>query len=726
MSRLFLFFKKNLYQKLLNPFALSLICLAFIIGMALYPYSRSGFYFDDIYNSNLNGTLIVIHQNLSQFLYNVINLWVVHRGRFFPTTLLTTYPFWSFSGDLRVYRILQISLVVVDIWLFWFIVKKLSNSYRFASLTIFCIPILLQVSNLFDGVTSFAPLYQSILFFVFISWICLFYYVSSDKHILILVLLSGISEFLALTTYEASICVIPGMIAISFCSAKNNIRQYRGIAVTLVVSSIYLILYSWFSYHKKSIYTGSEIFLSESNIRTFLVQFLSAFPLVLVKNGPSPSIVSNYLVTLIGFLLVFFLSFIFLAFYSQLHSTHLNYLGKDNSTETHQNNYIKSFLEFYRTEKSSAFVKRIMNEFIRFSWIKWVMEFRLLLIIAFSLSVIPAALISISKKYQYIDYGGAYSLVFIQIFGVALFFALFLDKLFLLVNKNNKYKTLLLIFSSIMYSFVFTQTANLNLERILSFNKDWSSKQRQQMEKIISKGFLNDLPPNHLILIQDPYPWEVGILPFTKLPIGACSAFFSQYSVRNIHCSTINSINGETLHTGMPGQIFLLRRQLINGNIERIVINNETFKIWAVRNKTGKRSTYKIDREHGKFCMVTRPELGGEGVRWEGQAGNRFAYVVNNGSLSFTNFSRIRSVIKTKLVMVSNKSQTIDVFVNRKKTSIKLMPNIPETIKIDLRNIYFLKKGIVFIRNERPVNRNMLIRSRNFNFKILDVYPSCG
>lgn len=725
MGRLFPFFKKNTYQKLLKPFALSLICLAIIIGMALYPYSRSGFYFDDIYNSNLNGTLIAIHQNLSQFLYNVINLWVVHRGRFFPTTLLTTYPFWSISGDLPVYRLLQISLVIVDIWLFWFLLKKLSHSYQFATLTIFCIPLLLQVSNLFDGVTSFAPLYQSILLFVFISWISLFYYVSSDKHILILVLLSGISEFLALTTYEASICVIPGMIAISFCSAKNNIRKYRGIAVTLVVSTIYFILYSWFSYHKESIYTGSEIFLSESNIRTFFVQFLSAFPLVLVKNGPSPSIVSNYLVTLVGFLLVFFLSFIFLAIYSRLHSTHLSYLGIDYSIEPHQNSLIKPFLGFYRTEKSSVLLKQLMNVFIRFAWVKWMMELRLLLIIAFSLSVIPAVLISISKKYQYIDYGGAYSLVFIQIFGIALFFALFLDKLFFLIN-NSRYKILVLLLLSIIYSFVFTQTANVNLERILSFNKDWSTNQRQQMEKIISKGFLNDLPSNHLILIQDPYPWEVGVLPFTKLPIGACSAFFSQYSVRNIHCSTVDSINDVTLHTGMPGQIFLLRRQLINGNIERIELNNETFKIWAVRNKMGKSSTYKIGREHGKFCMISNPELGGEGVRWEGQPGNRFAYVVNNGSLSFTNLSRKTSVIKTKIVVFSHKYQRIDVFVNSKKTSINLTPNIPNTIRIELRNIYFLKKGIVFIKNERLVNRNIRSRKRNFIFKILDVYPSCG
>ena len=158
---------------------------------------------------------------------------------------------------------------------------------------------------------------------------------------------------MCINVYEVAVLVIPGLIGISLYAAANAKRRYSSIVITLGVAFVYFALYIWFSLHKVSAYSGSEIGSIQLIPETFLAQFFSAFPLALLKNG-TPSLNDATQLMMLGSLLVIFV--VAIIFFAQ----NLN-LIRHNAIKTHPNKM-------------------------------------LLFVIAFSLAVVPAMVLSISIK----------------------------------------------------------------------------------------------------------------------------------------------------------------------------------------------------------------------------------------------------------------------------------------------------------------------------------------
>ena len=632
---------------------IALACLITIMGLALYPYTRSGFFFDDIYNSELNGVLAVLHLSLAQFISKMLDLWVVQTGRFFPTSIAIVYTFWTFAEDLQIYRILQLGLVIIDIGLFWLLLRKISGSLHLASLAAFFLPILLQFNPNLDGVTSFGPLNQGVLLFVLLSWLLTYRYVTSDKVLPLSLGLAAVFEMGALTFYEVGVLVIPGLIGISFYAAASAKRRYLSMAVTLCTAFIFFALYVWFSLHKAAAYPGSEIGSLQLIPRTFVAQFFSAFPLALLKNsGVSMFISGHFIGLLIGWLVVFTVAIVFF-------SQNLHFIGRDSTKIDSKN--------------------------------------KLLFIIIFSLAVVPAAILSLSKYHQEVQsYGNPQSVVFIQIFGVALFFSLATTWLMASVKSGTKKTTLILIFS-VSYALIFTMTSSLNFRRILDMNEVYL-KPRQKMEQMLHMGLLDDLPENNLLMIEDTFPWESGGLIFSNL--GACSGFFTHHAGRIVHCQTADSIiKGGVQLPDVAGHLFLMKR---DGDLGRVVVNNETMRTLAVQSPSEKPGTYTLAREKGSFSMSLMPVTEG-GVRaWEGVPSNRFAWAGTKGKIKFTNVSTNSNFIKSNVVLLSPNARTVHVIANGAERIIRLFPDKPQPVDIELTNLRFGESGIVSFESKEP------------------------
>jgi len=631
---------------------IALACLITMLGLALYPYTRSGFFFDDIYNSELNGVLTVLHLNLVQFILKMLDLWVVQTGRFFPTSIAIVYAFWAIAEDLKINRILQIFLVIVDIGLFWLFVKKISDSPQLASLAIFFLPILFQFNPNLDGVTSFAPLNQGVLLFVLLSWLLTYRYMILDKASPLSLGLAAVFEMGALTFYEVGVLVIPGLIGICYYATASAKRRYSGIIITLSTAVVFFALYVWFSWHKASSYPGSEIGSILLFPQTIAAQFFSAFPLALLKNGTPSMTDTSHLLMLVGLLAIFVIAIIFFA----------------------------QTLPVVRREATKIHSNKM-----------------LLLAISFSLAVVPAAVLSISKYHQQIQsYGNPQSVVFIQIFGVALLFALAMVWLMSRMQSGTKRMALVLAVS-LIYAFIFIQTASLNLERILKMNETYL-KPRQKMEQILAKGLLDNLPENHLLLLEGTYPWESGELIFSKL--GACSGFFTHHAGRIIHCQSADSmVKGEVQLPDIPGHLFLMRR---DEDLGRVVVNNETQRSRVVQSASGVVGTYTLSQEKGSFSMFLMPVTGG-GIRaWEGVPGNRFAWAGTKGTLKFTNVSTSSDAIKTNVVLLSPNARTVHVISNGGERIIRLFPNKPQSVDIELTDLRFGESGIVSFESNEP------------------------
>lgn len=535
-----------------------------VLGLSIYPYAHSGYYFDDIYNSELKGTLVALHENLFDFLRNILNMWVVQDGRLYPVGLVTNYTFWIFSDKIAIDRILQIILVLSDIILFGALVRKMSKSLDIGMMAVFFIPILLQVSNLFDGVTSFGGLYQVIPLFMLISLYSLVKYVSGEKYALFWLVIATISEFSALLSYEISVCLVPGMVAVNFFLAKDRARRLMGLAATFLTFFLYLVLYFWFFIHKTAGYDGSEFWLSKLTLKTFLAQFVSAFPFALIEIK-----ITDW--SLVG-LLFFVFFFCALIFFGSID-------GKRTS----------------RADNAGV---------------------RALLFLSFSLTFLPPLIISVSKKYEHlVTFGNSYSVVFIQIFGTALFFALLssnASRLSFLLGIAQKHKQAVLVFISLIYSALATVTVVSNYERILSYNKAWEVSQRREMEQLLSLGFLDEVSSgDSVVLIKDPYIWESGFLPpFGKEKKEVCEAFLSLYARRHINCVTVEAIakKENILPHVLPGHLYVLERDVRGGNIVQAILFSEKSRTIAVRHIDGKKSHYTFSHERGHFIV---PALGG-------------------------------------------------------------------------------------------------------------------
>jgi hypothetical protein len=584
------------------------------VVLLLYPYTLAGYFFDDIYNSVLNGYLIANNLTLREYAIGQIQLWI-DNGRLYPLAAITGMWSWHYFDTLLQARYYQISMAVLNIFIWYLLIRELLKSELIPLISILLLSCTIQFNPRWDGLTSFQSLNQLVFAFINFSALFLIYGINKfDKINIIFIVCSLFLSTCALLTYEIGIISIILNILILLTHGKNHSYYKKLIRYFLLILIVYISVYQYFSMKKTSVYDGIQFEIGLKVIYTFLNQIFSAFPLAFMANDimiVPPIDTRAFSWIFIIYFLAFFLVLL------GIRNLHISNPGSNRYK-----------INFYQI-KDHIFVSLIYL-------------------------IIPGLLISLSKRYQnIITYGDPYIVVYIQFYGVSLLLSIIITEV---VRYRNNYENIILF--SLIGAFIASITVNTNYERIKIKNKEFKDP-RVAIERLIEAGFMSNLQENAVLLVNSSAIWESeGVAPGNM-----CSSFFSQHLRKKINCTGVNnfSLNKFKIFDNY-NEIFYLQRK-VNGELISWELQGNGKYIYASYSLKLKLPVINIDSQ--KRLIVHQLSHGFYG--WENSTDGDFTWANGNSTINLLNLSSMIGLDNIKLSLISAVDQLLVISLNGKE-----------------------------------------------------------
>ena len=441
---------------------------------------------------------------------------------------------------------------------------------------------------------------------IFISY--MFFTISSSlfragkKKFLLLTL---VFEFLALSTYEVSVVIVPVEILICFLWREkleklNKLALVSTLLVALVYGGICLLLIAM----RSSSYNGINV-SHHPSVATFFNQFLSALPLSFFANKVLP--INIKFSIFIGLSLIYFIFFLlFNASHPKVALVDQQHLPKKNL---------------------------------------------LLIFIGILLASIPPFLLALSSRYQTIvSYGDPYIIVYFQYWGIALLLA---------VGANYLYTRFPSHIFIAAFFFLIAVISGLtiasNISRIELKNVDFLIP-RQELQTAVDMGFMDKVKSGDTLIVDSLLPWESG---------DSCDAFFSMTLGRKVNCifvagQLLNNSKSKDLSyiNTVPEKRFIFSRQRMNGNEEQIRLGSLE-GVWEIKKNT-------INFSSEALGLVLGPVLGAGFYGWEPAHKKEWAWSSGDSEISFYNYADSPIKIKLIIPMQSAINQTLSGYLNGK------------------------------------------------------------
>jgi len=246
---------------------------------SLNPILKSGYYFDDTYNSQTKAYLTYNNKSVIQFTKEISSGWISH-GRILPGVLYTYAPWVYLFNSLFNYKVFLIILHLVAVISFSFFIFQISGSKNIFLLSFLTIPIFFQFRRSPDVLTSFGFLVPIILLKLSLSLIFLKKYL--DKKKIIYFIISLIFFLLMLLMfYEIAYILFPIVIYLIYISSEKLPDKLRYSFPYIALSLFFIGLYFLISSQAKiSTYGGSTINVDPSLIiSSFTKQVSASLPL---------------------------------------------------------------------------------------------------------------------------------------------------------------------------------------------------------------------------------------------------------------------------------------------------------------------------------------------------------------------------------------------------------------------------------------------------------------
>lgn len=457
--------------------------LLFVIILMLLPLMNSGFFGDDAANSFIKGDLQYTHQNLAQGILGSIKSWL-YAGRLFPIASIIGYFLFTFASDLIVYKSLIIVSLIINILLFGYFIRIITNSTSLSFLSMLIMPIFFQFREYHDPIMSFNMLQQSIFLFIILSLISLIFYIKNDRKIYLFLSLS--MYLLSILTYEIALpfFMLHFLIIYIYHPNKNFTFILKNSAPFFLISLVCLLIPIIIQINLSiPIISGGEYITSSTrylgnvpnlNIKDFIITFVkqnvAAFPL----SYQIPKYLSRPPHNLDDVMGLFnTMSIIIAAIYFSLSVVILKYVHK----------------EILEKKISGLDVWRLS-------------------IIGLLVLILPSVLVSLSSRYQKeIYWGVGYLPVYISYFGVAM--VTICTILFILIkistyNKNIILVAFMLIAMIISITGALTYTNNGTV--IENLNHNWLYP-RLIIEDALNDGLFKFVPDDSILLVDSSNPW---------------------------------------------------------------------------------------------------------------------------------------------------------------------------------------------------------------------------
>lgn len=262
-----------------------LYSLLFIIILLLNLYSlkpilKSGFYFDDTYNSQTKAYLSYENKSVSDYNKQISSGWIQH-GRIIPGFIYGGYSLWTtlFYNLIR-YKVFIITLHIIVIAAYSILLYKLTNSIIIFLLSFLIIPLFFQFRRSPDPVTSFGFLVPLTLLYLASSFTFLKEYLKTNKNIFIIISLFFYLLML-LMLYEIAYIFFPIAIYLIYLHKKKLLPTLKFSLPYIILSLIFIAIYFYVLIHATvGTYNGSTInFNIRLIISAFLKQISASLPL---------------------------------------------------------------------------------------------------------------------------------------------------------------------------------------------------------------------------------------------------------------------------------------------------------------------------------------------------------------------------------------------------------------------------------------------------------------
>lgn len=577
------------------------------VALLLIPFATAGYFFDDMYNSVTRGAGISQSMSLSDILREHLEEWVIRQGRLFPLGIFLGYTAWWAADNLLAAQILRITCALLNVIALFGLTRLLSPGTRLPGLVVLSLSLVIQFNPRWDGLSSFMPLNQTVMMFVLCSW----WFVATAMTTISTrirqgaTFLSIVAIVCAFLTYEIGVTSVVGVGLIIWIFRERDLRfaLRLGIIMMIVAAALataYLAVRLGAQGGYEGIQTGS---LSKAPL-TFLSQVGSAFPLAFFNNSVLGGAKIKVGLWVVLFSL-FFACWALLLFGSQTNGPKTEALEPDRKGQ------------------------------------------RLLLALGWVLVILPAAIICISGRYQQIiKYGDAYIIVYMQYFGTAILLGNLLDRLTLQSRKRWMRWTLCAIAACIS-----SMTIAVNIARVKMKN-EFFKLPRIEMEDLVRAGFLKNVTPGTLLIVDSVYPWEAEGAP----PRGLCSNFFSHHQEQPVRCLGFQSLVDGAGNTPVwkGAQAMLLRRSRGSDGRDTFTLQGAGELLTATINDGQLNFTRSADDRPLVFSW-----LGSGFYDWEPPGRQEFVWARSQAQVRFWNPQEAPINVTVRLTLQSAVSQQI-------------------------------------------------------------------
>jgi hypothetical protein len=254
-------------------------CVAVLAAVLLVPYLATGYYFDDVANSVLRGYLALNGLTLGDFVRTEMLKWLTGLGRLFPLGSYIYYV-WYALPSLAVYRWVQVGLTALDLAVFVGFIRQLGMPKRRAWLTGAIVPLLFQIRNFHDPITSYTFLLQLSFLFGIGAASLLVHYLRSGSRV---ALALGLVSYLALLLlYEPGFVLIPLIFLAGLAERAGPSPQRKRYAFALfaLLTAAYGAAALFVRYYYGSNYSGMHGGLRLWGLWAFVCQSSAALPLI--------------------------------------------------------------------------------------------------------------------------------------------------------------------------------------------------------------------------------------------------------------------------------------------------------------------------------------------------------------------------------------------------------------------------------------------------------------
>jgi len=457
----------TIFESISNNKYLPYLVIAVYVFLSLSPMLTSGYYSDDLMNSEIKGQIGLQHSTLIKYIYTAINQWI-KLGRFFPIGLIVTYTVAYFSYNLIFYKLFLVMLVLTNVILLGILMSKICKDRNVSFLAMLLLPILFQFRLYHDPITSFDGMLQVFMFFMLASLIFFTYYIDNGRTINITasVLLYSLTLFM----YEISIPLILLFVSMVLTSDKNirGRKSLRILAPHILSALISFGIMLFFRQIKPPMtagYSGIKInFDATKIISTFAIQTFSSMPLSYYLCDPS----------------------------------HLFQYAKGTFLQNIQFCDLSTLLLFlagYWRATHKVTNNNKTNIFFFFGVI---------------LTLSPAILIALSAKYQEelisSGLGMGYLPVYIQYFGIALTITGLIQTLIRKTSATKICLILRLVSSAVISALLLLNIQNNRLV-VDKSNIDLHYR-RAALVKALKENILSNVPDDSRLIISDKYSYD--------------------------------------------------------------------------------------------------------------------------------------------------------------------------------------------------------------------------